>query len=573
MEPYKLQAPDINTPAQMPPGVLPTPPPEDYSVKHHWYRYLQEKGIALPVILIILIPALFAAIVYRYDLYGLVKKQHYTVEIVDSKTLQPLINTQISLRGETVKTNDQGLAEFGRIKVGKALISMSQLNYSSYHAITLVTFTNKKVHVFGLKNIGSEVQLSVVNKITQAPVENALISADNTESMTNSQGVAIMNLPPSQTPLNASINVDNYNLASVLINTQTKNTYSLIPSGKVYYLTNSLPDSLGTWTLVKSNLDGTDQQVIVAGGKTAAPSNIHILNSGSSDFIALFMPDTTNTPTLYVYNTTNGNLATVDQGSIDDSLDGWTPDNILVYTSTYLQTTKSVVNSLALRAYNASKPNSQPYNLDTINPIGTGSQEVYSSVVVLADDNVEYSKHLVGSMLPNDGNPATISSILATNTSGLGSDPLRDLNYSDVYPNPPQIVMTSTTSVDLGFTNSSTGKVSYYSVSKGAANPISGSAVVSLFKNPPLTSAYFASPDGNSQMWSKVSGKNTTIYIGNKTGTSGSAIASLDSSYTPYGWWTNNYILLTKSGGGVYIMPASGVNNQDRMQEIDSYLP
>src|ERR1035438_7383636 len=196
MEPDKLQSPDLNSPinSYVELGIIPPPSPENQPPEHKLHRYLQEKGISLPVVVAILIPILFVMAVYRYDIYGLFKKQNYSVEIVDSQTLQPLINAQVSLRGQTVTTDSYGQTILKHIKVGKSSVQISHLNYNSYQVATLVSFTNHKFHVFGLKNIGSEVKLSVINKITQAPVAGAIITSGNNSVMTSSQGYSTISL-------------------------------------------------------------------------------------------------------------------------------------------------------------------------------------------------------------------------------------------------------------------------------------------------------------------------------------------------------------------------------------------
>jgi hypothetical protein len=574
MEPYNLQPPDINSPANNSPGFMPPPPPEEFSTKHSWFRFLQEKGIALPVLLIIIVPILFAMIVYRYDIYGLLKQQNYTAEIVDSHTGQPLIGAEVTLKGHTVKTNDFGEATFGHVKVGKTPIAISQLNYSSYQVITLVTFTDHRAHVFGLKNIGTEVQLSVDNKITQAPIQGAIVSADNVAVVTNAKGLATMNLPASQTTLNATISADNYNLDTVLMNAQTKNPYSIIPTGKVYYISNSLPDSLGTWSLIKSNIDGSSQQVILGGGKAAALTNSQILDSSDSKYVAVSIPDSQNVQTLYVYNTQNGNLVTIDQSSASDFINGWTPDDILIYTAT-AKVGSNGYSQASIMGYKATSPKAPPYTLDQARSNGddgnSASQETYSSVNVLGDDYIELSKYYLGS--GNDTTAGSIDTALATDNNYGGTNSLQPLNYSSNYTQAPKVVYTSPTSLVLAFTNSTTKKVSYYTYAEGKASAVSGSSVADALNYPPASSPYYLSPSGAAQMWSRVNGNSTTIYVGNKKGLDGVAVANLGNSYTPYGWWSDNYILLDKSGSGLYIMPASGSSNQNKIQEVAAFIP
>ena len=48
-----------------------------------------------------------------------------------------------------------------------------------------------------------------------------------------------------------------------------------------------------------------------------------------------------------------------------------------------------------------------------------------------------------------------------------------------------------------------------------------------------------------------------TLFIGDSSGGSGKQIATL-SDYDTYGWYTDDYLLVSKNGSELYIMPVSG---------------
>ena len=575
MEPNRLQPPDLNSPSNFNPGInplQPQAPQEDFSEKHTWFRVLQERNILIPLIVVILVPLIFAFIVYRYDIYGLFKKQNFSVEIVDSKTLQPLINATVTTRGQTVKTNNYGVATFSHIKVGHSVISLSHQYYHSSKTTTLITYTNHNYHIFGLSSSETQVHISITNKITQKPINGVLITTMGNSVMTNNQGIADISLPSSALPLPTTLSVTNYNSSTAAMSTSLVNNYTMEPSGSVYYLSNAL----GPISLLKSNIDGSGQQLVNTGSLGGMPATSKISFSHDSKYIAYVLTDNTNTPTLYVYNTSNNKTTKIAQSAIGFNLDGWTHDNILVFTSIVNNQGNGEGNGSNIQAYNTGSNNPKPYILDNSGALGydasSGAQENYSSVIVLSDDNVVFTKYWTGSTANVSDNPTTLNSVPATQTTYTGPTPLESLNSSADYATPPKIAQTSTTSIDYGFTNSSNNSVKYYTFSGGKASSSTASSIGSILNSPPLSSAYFLSPSGNHQMWSHISGNTVSIIVGDKNGNNQNTVANLPFGYVPYGWWSDDYLLLSK-GSTLYIIPSTDTGNEAKIQQVSVIIP
>ncbi|MGH7240998.1 MAG: hypothetical protein ACREGB_01740, partial [Candidatus Saccharimonadales bacterium] len=81
---------------------------------------------------------------------------------------------------------------------------------------------------------------------------------------------------------------------------------------------------------------------------------------------------------------------------------------------------------------------------------------------------------------------------------------------------------------------------------------------------------YLVSPSGKATFWSDVRDNKNTLFTGNSEGGSGKQIATL-SEYTPYGWYTDNYLLVSKNGSELYVMPADG--SKPPVKTTDYYKP
>lgn len=548
----------------------PTPPIH----RNGLIRYFQEKGILLPVLIMILIPLVVATLVYKYDIFGLIKKQNYAIEVVDVNTRQPLVNAKVSIRGQTVVTNVHGQAIFKPIKIGDSAITISCLYYHNLQTATLIPFTNHNYHVFGLKGMGTEVHISVINRITQNPIAAANISVDNTSVLTNNNGQAIVNLPSSQLDTAGNIVAKNYNSSSVTINTQKGNSYSLIPLGKTYYI-NSYA---GAVNFLESNLDGSAPRAIKTGGSTASAQNSDSLISPDAKYVAIVMPDGSNTSNLYVYDISTGKVTSVSQSPVGITINGWTSDDTLVFTYDAVGISGDDGSGNSLCAYKATTP-AKTYVLDTSTIGGfdssTFAQQTYNSASVLSDNNVVFTKTWSGDPDSLSSNPTTITTAPVDVDQPFNTPVVQQsLNYANNYQIPPSIIYTSPSTLDMAFKNSQTGQVSYFNYKGGNVNSASSSSVTDVLNKPTSSPEYFLSPTKTMQMWAHVGGNQTTVYTGDKNGLNPKAIATFNNTlFSPYGWWTNNYIILDKSGSALYIMPASGSDNQNKIQEISSFIP
>jgi hypothetical protein len=62
------------------------------------------------------------------------------------------------------------------------------------------------------------------------------------------------------------------------------------------------------------------------------------------------------------------------------------------------------------------------------------------------------------------------------------------------------------------------------------------------------------------------------LFVGDKNGENGTAIASL-SDYSTYGWFSDDYLLLSKGGSELYIVPANRpISSSNQPIKITNYF-
>jgi hypothetical protein len=111
------------------------------------------------------------------------------------------------------------------------------------------------------------------------------------------------------------------------------------------------------------------------------------------------------------------------------------------------------------------------------------------------------------------------------------------------------------------------GTNSYYEYENGSVTAKSDVTDDTYGKTYPT---YLISPNSRHSFWSEVRDNKNTLFVGDGDGTGGKQIATL-SDYTPYGWYTDNYLLVSKNGSELYAMPTDG--SKSPVKITDYYKP
>jgi hypothetical protein len=536
------------------------PPKPPNKFKRFFMGYWRKKKWTLPLTVVVLLGIIFGLPMSRYPLLALGLKRTYTVAVVDSKTSTPVTGARVTLDGSTVTTDNAGDATF-KSAVGKQTATVTKQYYENSSVSVFVGIsTAKNSHSVSLSATGRQVPIKVVNKFTGKPVDNADIKVLDTEAKTSANGTATIVLPTSSPTQSATVSANGYNDQSTKVTVTSSvtstNTFTLVPAGHVFFLSNLS----GKIDVVSTNLDGSDRTTVLGGTGNEDPSNTSLLASTDWKYLALYSKrDSGQYGKLYLISTSSNNqLTTVDgSGSTYITLVGWSGHNFVyeVHNPT-VQNWQS--GGTVLKSYDADTGKTTTVDQTSAD----GSQSAYEfqeiSFVNLVNDKIVYA--LTWNSEYNGGiNSSNQNEILSANVDGSNKSTIKSFsiasnsassNFNAVAPKPG--------SLDI-LTNNGGGQSVYYSYNSGN-NTVTQSNTISdsTFSQEQQSQAtYLVSPSGNATFWAEQRDGKNTLFVGDYDGNNSNQIASL-SDYTTYGWYTDNYLLVEKGGSELYVMPASG---------------
>jgi len=548
------------------------PPKRPGKFKRFFAGYWHKKAWTLPLTLLLIIGVVFAVPATRYPLLAHVIKRSYLVTIVDSKTDTPVSGAKVTLGQQTATTDSKGDAIL-TAKVGKRTLTITKQYYKDFSESIFVgiTMTHNSSNV-QLQATGRQVPIKVVNKITGMPVSNAEVKVLDTEAKTDADGKATIVLPTSSPTQSATIVAGGYNQASATVEITSRvvstNTFSITPSGRVYFLSNLS----GNIDVVSTNLDGTGRNTVLAGTGEEDQNNTILLASTDWHYLALLSKrDGGQYAKLFLIDTSNNKVSTMDEGSATFTPVGWV-GHYFVYQVKRADVQDWQPNQSALKSFNADT--GKITALDQTSAQGSSSDYLSQAFgpnyetpdVYLTDKSVIYVKQWNGpygansyygnlklsgrqdqiiSIAPDGSNQQILKNI---STPSNGSS----LDISAVVYKPGDIYFQAAT-----YSNGASNV--YYEYANGAVTQRDTITDDTFSKAQQNQTTYLVSPSDNQTFWSQQRDGKNTLFVGDYYGGSGNQIASL-SDYQTYGWYTDKYLLVEKNGSELYIMPVAGGN-------------
>lgn len=524
-----------------------------------------RKGKALTTlaVIIVAVAVLFAVPTTRYAIAGNFIKKDVQVSVMDATTGKPVSDADVKLGDQTAKTLASGEAAFKNVPVGEYTVTITKKYYKDTSSAYVVPVLSNPAQLkTDLQATGRQVEVRVTNLVTKAVLAKASIMVGGTSAITDDKGTAIIVLPADQKTLSATVSLVGYNdkKVSVIVTEQAgKNNVALTPEGKLFYLSNQT----GTINVMKSDLDGSNSAVVVKGTGNEDDSNTALLAARDWRYVTLLAHrDADQKGQLYVIDTRTNELKVIDQGNVGVNLVGWSGHKFVYWI--YRNDRNDWQNGRnALKSYNADTG-----KLSTIYETkadGTSysdyAAEGISSPYILNDKLVVSINLWTGT----DRIANKKASIIEMNADGSDKRILKEftaqknaLIESRLYE--PQEISYRVTIEG--------GNPAFYSYENGSVSTVSNSDARFYSSYP----TYLISPSGDKAFWHEYRDGKNTLFVGDKNGKNSTMIASL-SDYLTYGWFSDDYLLLSKGGSELYIVPANKAFSADNQPlKITNYF-
>lgn len=537
------------------------------SSKHHFWHTKKAKPLLLTGGIILLLAILFAVPITRYGILGTFIKKDVTIHTTDVQTGKPISDIELALDGKTVKTDASGMATFRQISAGPHNLNATKKYYdTTRQSVDVPLFGAPSQIALGMKAIGRQITVKVTNKLNGQPLNKVNIAAADTIATTDEKGVAEMVLPADKATVDGTLKAQGYNQGNVTIKiSDASNEFSMVPAGKLYFLSKRT----GKIDVMRSDIDGSNVQTVIAGTGREEESNTVLLASRDWRNLALLSRRDSPKPKLYHIDTGSEKMSVIDEGADYFTLVGWHNDSFIYEINR--NTPVSQPKSEALKSYNVTS--NALTTLDENKAESTSAidyaRETIGNVYII-ESGLVYTKEWSAYYLsPHraDGQKTTINFV---KPDGSGRKVLKDfdatngVSISAKLYKPQEVyfrVQTNTKSSDV--------KTAYYEYEADRVVLASGIDDDKFYGFYPT---YLLSPAGKSTFWYEPRDGKNSLFAGDAKAGNPKEVAAL-SEYKTYGWYSDEYLLLSKKGSELYILPHDNRANLDPRKITDYHKP
>ncbi|HSE29473.1 MAG TPA: carboxypeptidase-like regulatory domain-containing protein [Candidatus Saccharimonadales bacterium] len=521
-----------------------------------------KKGITVVCVaaLLLVVSLLFAIPVSRYAILGNFVKKQVVVNVTDSLTGKPVSEVEVAAGNLASKTDSDGNATISNVPVGKLQIVATKKYYSEVKQDVVVGVFSETKIVLKMQATGRQVPVKVINKITGNPISEAVITAEESSAKTDDAGEAILVVAADKEVVQGVVSADNYNQAAVTVTVteepSDKNIFGLVPSGKIYFLSNRT----GTINVMKSNLDGTDPQVVVQGTGKEDGDTVSLLASRDWRYLTLQARRDSEKPKLYLIDTSNDKMTVMDEGDAYFTPHGWS-EHRFIYDVTRGNVNTWENKKFALKSFNA-----EDGGIATLDESEARGGELdpnfqnFSKVYIFGD-NLTYIKRWT-----NYSYDPLANYIYSIKNDGSNKKEIK--SFTSKYANlDAKLYKPKEEYFRVGLDND---PKPYFYEYEQQTGEFKEAADIDNNKFYDFYPTFLVSPSGKSTFWYEPRDGKNSLFVGDEDAKDSKEVASL-SELTPYGWFSDEYLIASKNGSELFIIPKSNPNNLPALKMTDYY--
>lgn len=538
-------------------------PKDPNRLQKFWASYKSKKKLSTPLTILALAAILLGIPATRYPILGMVIKQDVQFSVTDSTTHVPISGAEVTLGSKTAKTDGEGKATVKAAKLGKTQAKVAKKYYNDFtQNITVGLKKPASPTAFTLEATGRQVPIHIINKITGANLAGVTLKVSDTEAQTDKNGEATLVLPADKSNMDGMLTLTGYNNLGVKVTVSQlavkENTFALTPAGKVYFLSKKT----GKIDVVKSDLDGSNRQTVLAGTGSEEDTNTVLLASRDWKYLALQSRREGDKPRLYLIDTSSDKLTEMDSGDAAFTPVGW-HDHDFVYKVFRNNVLAWQSKGSGLKAYNAE--NQQLTTIDETQAEGSSvndyAGEILENVYILKG-SIVYTKRWLASYSSVYRLAGKRMSVYSVKPNGANKQLVKDFDIGN--NGYISAVLSEPEEVYFSVTSSSTTYYAYKDDKLAESKDVNAESFSKFY------ATFLQSPSGQSTFWYEPRDGKNSLFTGNASGEGGKEIASL-SEFIPYGWYSDDYLLVSKSSSELYILPAGGTPTTSQILKITDY--
>lgn len=535
---------------------------------HHRFRswYGEHKRLTIPLSALLFLILLALIPPTRYILAGTVMSKDIIISVRDSTAGTPISGAKVVVGSVSAETDSSGKATLHALKVGSKSLTITKKYYKDSEASIIVPILKvRNTPEIKLIATGRQVKIRITDFANDVGLQNVKIDLAGAVAKTDKNGEALVVVPAGQPTEKTNLSLDGYNTLVTTVkvsdSTVAQNNFKLVAAGKVYFLSKLS----GTIDVVKTNLDGSGRERVVAGTGKEDDTNTVLLASRDWKYLGLLSKRDGDQPKLYVISTADDKLLNMDQGNATFTPVGW-DNHYFVYTVARTGYNSWQPNAFSIKSYNAES--GQIVTLANSNATGSSNADAqYESIwnTLIIGNDIIFSRtwYTYPGYLQVDGKQDVLAAI---HPDGTNSRQIKSVDASTSYFS--NLKLSKPRELDFGIYSNSSSDIAYYVLDKnGNVSQSSGITDQDLLGE---ATTYLASPSGHQTFWQEERDGKNTLFVGDQDGGSAKQIATL-SDYSAYGWYSDDYLLVSKNNSELYIMSKNGLSADSKALKISDY--
>ncbi|HYF96446.1 MAG TPA: DUF5050 domain-containing protein [Patescibacteria group bacterium] len=205
--------------------------------------------------------------------------------IIDENTGQPLKNVEVSLADKSGKTDKDGNTRLTGIKLGSQQLSVKKPAFAEFSQKTTIGWGSNPKGDVSLKAVGSRYNIVVKDFVSDQPVKSAEAVSGEASATTNEKGeIVLVVADQDKAQVDIEIVAANYRTEKITLEVGDKQTHniSFVPAKKHAFVSKRT----GKYDLYKIDIDGKNEEQVLAGTGTESEDKIAILPSSKNNLIA-----------------------------------------------------------------------------------------------------------------------------------------------------------------------------------------------------------------------------------------------------------------------------------------------
>lgn len=233
-----------------------------------------------------IIAALVAIPASRYFLLNTAGVRSSTsMTILDSTSGQPIKNAKISIGDQSATTDIEGYARVEKIKQGTQELVIEKPAYASSTQKKTFGWGSNQLGEVRMTAVGSQYSFQVVDFLSGKPIKGVEAVSGEASAVANEKGeISLVVEDNGKEEVNVEIKAPNYRSEKLKmpVGKQEMKKISLVPSRKQAFVSKRE----GTFDLYKTDVDGKNEEIILAGTGNEQQENMALLHHPSRDIVA-----------------------------------------------------------------------------------------------------------------------------------------------------------------------------------------------------------------------------------------------------------------------------------------------